>query len=145
MIPDLRGDELRNTLANYTAEGGTGEAAIDQEQAVAIVQEKYEICLGLFHGFDWSKWITGTPAEKLGLLHLAQERIFAQEDGKNRLLKAVTELSQAFTLAVPHPKTIAIRDDVGFFQAVRSAVAKTTSICFGDVGTQHSRLSKPGY
>jgi type I restriction enzyme R subunit len=129
LIVDYLGlaDQLRQALANYTAEGGTGEAAIDQEQAVAIMQEKYEICLGLFHGFNWSKWTTGTPAEKLGLLPMAQEHIFAQEDGKNRLLKAVTELSQAFALAVPHPKTIAIRDDVGFFQAVRSAVAKTTS------------------
>jgi type I restriction enzyme R subunit len=128
LIVDYLGlaDQLRQALANYTAEGGTGEAAIDQEQAVAIMQEKYEICLGLFHGFNWSKWTTGTPAEKLGLLPMAQEHIFAQEDGKNRLLKAVTELSQAFALAVPHPRTIAIRDDVGFFQAVRSAVAKTT-------------------
>ena len=129
LIVDYLGlaDQLRQALANYTAEGGTGEAAIDQDQAVAIMLEKYEICLGLFHGFNWSKWITGTPAEKLGLLPMAQEHIFAQDDGKNRLLKAVTELSQAFALAVPHPKTIAIRDDVGFFQAVRSAVAKTTS------------------
>lgn len=129
LIVDYLGlaDQLRQALANYTAEGGTGDAAIEQEQAVAIMQEKCEICLGLFHGFDWSKWITGTPAEKLGLLPMAQEHIFAQEDGKNRLLKAVTELSQAFALAVPHPKTLAIRDDVGFFQAVRSAVAKTTT------------------
>jgi type I restriction enzyme R subunit len=129
LIVDYLGlaDQLRQALANYTAEGGTGEAAIEQEQAVAIMQEKYEICLGLFHGFNWSKWTIGTTAEKLGLLPMAQEHIFAQDDGKNRLLKAVTELSQAFALAVPHPKTIAIRDDVGFFQAVRSAVAKTTS------------------
>lgn len=132
LIVDYLGlaDQLRQALANYTAEGGSGEAAIDQEQAVTILQEKYEICSGLFHGFDWAKWITGAPAEKLGLLPLAQEHIFAQEDGKNRFLKAVTELSQAFALSVPHPQTIALRDDVGFFQAVRSAVAKTT----GDSG-----------
>ena len=30
--------------------------------------EKYEVCCGLFHGFDWSKWTTGTPQERLGLL-----------------------------------------------------------------------------
>jgi len=65
--------------------------------------------------------------QRLGLLPAAQEHILKQEDGKTRLLQAVTELSHAFALAVPHPKAIAIRDDVGFFQAVRAAIAKTTS------------------
>jgi type I restriction enzyme, R subunit len=46
--------------------------------------EKYEVCCGLFHGFDWSKWTTGTPQERLGLLPAAQEHILAQENGKER-------------------------------------------------------------
>src|SRR5690606_35573141 len=50
----------------------------------------------------------------------------AQEDGKARLLRAVTELSQAFALAVPHEEALRIRDDVGFFQAVRAVLAKNT-------------------
>ena len=37
----------------------------------------------------------------------------------------MTELSPAFALSVPHPKAIEIRDDAGFFQAVRAAIAKT--------------------
>lgn len=48
-------------------------------------------------------------------------------DGKARLLCAVTELSQAFALAVPHAEALRIRDDVGFFQAVRGVLAKSTS------------------
>jgi len=52
----------------------------------------------------------------------------SQEDGKTRLLQAVTELSQAFALSVPHPEALRIRDDVGFFQAVRSAIAKSTRV-----------------
>ena len=86
--------------------------------------EKHEICMGLFHGFDWSKWVAGTPAEKLGLLPSAQEHILAQEDGKDRCLVAVRQLSQAFALAVPHEETKRIRDDVSFFQAVRAVLAK---------------------
>jgi hypothetical protein len=89
--------------------------------------EKYEICRGLFHRLDWSLWITGTPAQKLGLLPNAQEHILKQEDGKNRLLKAVSDLSKAFALAVPHDEAMRIRDDVGFFQAVRSVLAKSAS------------------
>ncbi len=47
-------DELKQALANYTESGGTGKTAIDQEEAVAVMLEKYEICCGLFHGFDRS-------------------------------------------------------------------------------------------
>ena len=37
------------------------------------------------------------------------------------------ELTQAFALAVPHDEAIRIRDDVEFFQAVRSVLAKRTA------------------
>ena len=86
--------------------------------------EKYEVCCAIFYGFNWSAWTTGTPQERLGLLPAAQEHILAQKDGKNRLLQAVTELSQAFALSVPHSEALRIRDDVAFFQAVRSVLAK---------------------
>ena len=120
------GDELRQAMATYTASGGKGKTAIDQEEAVALMLEKHEVCTTFFHGFDWSPWLTGTPQARLGLLPSAQEHILAQENGKVRLLSAVTELSQAFALAVPHPEALRIRDDVGFFQAVRAVLAKAT-------------------
>ena len=89
--------------------------------------EKYEICCGLFHGFDWSKWISGTPEERLGLLPSVQEHILSQEEGRDRLLRAVKVLSQAFALSVPHEDALRIRDDVSFFQAVRASLAKRVS------------------
>ena len=49
----------------------------------------------------------------------------AQEDGKDRCVQAVRELSQAFALAVPHEDALRIRDDVGFFQAVQAVLAKS--------------------
>ena len=123
--------ELKQALATYTESGGHGQTAIDQEEAVAVMLEKYEICCDHFHGFDRSKWTTGKPAEKLGLLPVAQEFIYAQaaqaqkpDEHKQKFLRAVTELSQSFALSVPHVKAIEIRDDVGFFQAVRAAIAK---------------------
>ena len=116
--------DLKQALATYTESGGTGKTALDQEEAVAVMQEKYEVCCSLFHGFDWTKWTTGTPQERLGLLPPAQEHILAQENGKDRCLRAVRELSQAFALAVPHEETLRIRDDVGFFQAVRAQLIK---------------------
>ena len=116
--------ELKRALATYTESGGTGQTALDQEEAVAVMLEKYDICCGLFHGFDRAQWISGTPAERLGLLPAAQEHILAQENGKERCLRAVRELSQAFALAVPHEDALRIRDDVAFFQTVQSGLAK---------------------
>ena len=100
--------DLKRALATYSESGGTGQTAVDKEEAVAVMLEKHEVCCALFHGFDWSKWTEAA----------------AQEDGKERCLNAVQELSQAFALAVPHEETHRIRDDVGFFQAVRAALSK---------------------
>jgi type I restriction enzyme R subunit len=116
--------ELKAALATYTESGGTGRTAFDQDEAVAVMLEKHEVCCGLFHGFDWSQWTRGTPQERLGLLPAAQEHILQQENGKDRCLHAVRELSQAFALAVPHAEALRIRDDVAFFQAVQAVLAK---------------------
>jgi type I restriction enzyme, R subunit len=118
-------DELKKALVTYTESGGTGKTALDQTEAVAALLKHYEICRGLFHGFDWSAWTSGTPQARLSVLPAAQEHILAQEDGKGRLLQAVSGLSKAFALAVPHEEALRLRDDVGFFQAVRAVLTKT--------------------
>ena len=116
--------ELKRALAVYTESGGRGETALNQDEAVAVMLEKYDVCRGLFHGFDRSQWATGTPQQRLTLLPAAQEHALAQEDGKDRCLRAVSDLSKAFALSVPHEEALRIRDDVAFFQAVRAALVK---------------------
>lgn len=125
--------ELKEALSTYTGSGGTGTTAIDIEEAVAAMRMHYERCSDFFHGFDRSKWKSGMPAERLGVLPRAQEHILAgaarqpkPEEYKQLFMQAVTDLSRAFALAVPHPEALAIRDDVGFFQAVRAALAKSS-------------------
>ncbi|HVT14969.1 MAG TPA: type I restriction endonuclease subunit R [Thermoanaerobaculia bacterium] len=117
-------DELRQALQTYTESQGKGAITIAQEDAVAALLKHYEICCGILHGFDWSRWRSGTPQERLSLIPAAQERVLEQHDGKPRFLQAVRDLSSAFALAVPHEKALELRDDVGFFQAVRAALLK---------------------
>ena len=77
-------NELKEAVDNYTENRGKGRPTLNQDEAVAVMREKYEVCCGLFHGFDWSDWLVGTQ-ERLHLLPVAQEHILAQENGKDRL------------------------------------------------------------
>ena len=117
-------NELKQALATYTESGGTGETAVDKGEAIAVMIEKYEVCLALLYGFDFANWTTGTPKERLALLPTAQEHILAQKNGKDRFIGAVRDLSRAFALAVPSDETMRIRDDLGFFQNIQSVLAK---------------------
>jgi len=116
-------DQLKQALATYTENGGTGRATLDQDEAVALMVQYYEVCCDLFHGFDWSKWM-GNPTERLSVLPGAQEHILSLEDGKKRFTEAVGNLSKAFALATPHEETVRVRNDVGFFQAVKAVLTK---------------------
>lgn len=119
-------EALRDALATYTKSGGKGEAAVNQTEAVAVMLEKYEIVSTLFNGFKWDGYYGGSPAERMRTLTEGMEHVLQQEEGKARLIQHVTELTKAFALAVPQPESFEIRDDVGFFQAVKSGLVKTT-------------------
>jgi len=119
--------ELKRALATYTESGGTGQTALNQSEAVAVMLEKHEVCRDMFHGFDNSTWIDRSPKEWLTVLPAAQEHVLSLEDGKDRFVRVVRELSKAFALAVPHDEAIRIRDAVAFFQTVQSALVKRAS------------------
>jgi type I restriction enzyme, R subunit len=129
LIVDYLGvaEELKNALGNYTQSGGKGKPAFDQEDAALVMKEKYEIVANLFSGFDYKKFLKGKGRDRLSVILPASEHVLRQKDGKERCLKYVTELSRAFALSVPHEETLKIRDEVGFFQAVRANIAKVSS------------------
>ena len=118
-------DELRRALADYSAEDSK-RAGVPVEEAVRLMRKHYEIVRDMFHGFDSKPYFSGTPDERLKVIPRAMQHILALEDGEKRYLKAVTDLSKAFALSVPDERALAIRDEVGFFQAVRAVFAKAT-------------------
>ena len=78
-------------------------------------------------GFDYHSLLKESSQNRLSGIAAAMEHILQLEEGKKRYLKEVTALSKAFALAVPHDEALKIRDEVGFFQEVRSGLAKSTS------------------
>jgi len=119
--------ELKKALDTYTESGGQGQPTLMQEEAVAVMLEKYEIVADMFHGFDYTRFFDMDPRERMALIPQAIEHILQQEDGKERYLNNVTALLKAFSLSVPHEKALEIKDEVGFFQAIKSAIVKNTS------------------
>jgi type I restriction enzyme, R subunit len=118
-------EELKLALADYTNSKGKGEIKLDQEEAVAVMLEKYEQVCAILHGFDYQSAAEMPPAKRLPQIGLAANHVLEQKDGNPRYLLAVTELSKAFALSVPHEKALEIRDEVGFFQEVRAVLAKS--------------------
>jgi type I restriction enzyme R subunit len=119
-------EQLHYALAQYTQAGGLGKATVDIEEAVLVLQEKYDILVDMLHGFDYKKYVYAGPGRRLQGIAAAIDHIVALEDGKKQFLTAVTNLSKAFALSVPHENALKIRDEIRLFQEIRSGILKTT-------------------
>ncbi|HOA14633.1 MAG TPA: type I restriction endonuclease subunit R [Myxococcota bacterium] len=130
--------ELKSALATYTESGGQGRAALDVDDAVAAMLEKYEVCQGLFGsyvdhgkfvpGFDWSEYKWTDRKRFMKLLLAAKDHVLGQERGSERLKKAVAELNKAHSLIPTHPQAMRIADHLAFFQDVRSVLDKLKNL-----------------
>ena len=119
--------DLQKAVEVYTQEGGQGLPAENLEEAIGVMLDQYSIVQGMFHHFDYSSFFTGDPSQRLSVIRNAMEHVLDQRDGKRRFLDAVSKLSKSFALAVPADETIDIREEVAFFQAVRSAITKISA------------------
>ncbi len=119
-------EQLKQALADYTASGGKGKTTVDQNEAAAVLEEKYEVVRDLYHGFDYLAIVRGPRKDYMAGAVAASSFILGLEDGRKRYFQAVAELSKAFALTVPHATALRLRDEVGFFQVVRACLAKTT-------------------
>ena len=129
---------LKSALSQYSG-NDQKHAGINEAEAVAVLLEKYEIVSDMFHGFDYRAGLSGSPQERLAALAGAIEWVLdmqqseaareSTEEGKKRAHRrfndAVLALSKAFALAAASDKAREVRDEVGFFQTVRAALAKS--------------------
>lgn len=130
--------DLQKALAVYTQSGGKGDPATTIEKAIEVMMEKYEVVKQMFYGFEYQQYFAADTHQKLNIILEAQEHILAldkDEEGasgkerkttsaKERFIREVMALSQAFALAVPSEASMEIRDEVGFFQAIKARLVK---------------------
>jgi type I restriction enzyme, R subunit len=126
--------DLKKALSVYTESGGKGKPAFDQEEAAALMMEKYEIIVQMFteqpvdksvpRGFDYMSFFSLSSKDKLSFPIHASNYILGLENGKERFINGVMALSKAFAISVPHPYTSEIRDEVALFQAIKARIVK---------------------
>ena len=133
--------ELKKALSEYT-EGDRRETGIPLDQAIAIMEEKYDIVSAMFNGFSYRSFFTDDTNRRLLIIEKAMDHILSQDDGKERYIRNVTELTKAFALVIPDAAAMRIRDDVGFFQAVRSALIKNTESRRVDSGESETAIKQ---
>jgi len=136
---------LKSALGQYAGHGGE-QVGIDEAEAVRVLLEKYEIVRAMFRpdtkgGFDYRSVLSvATPPQvRLAImargidwvltLQQADAAKETSEEGKKRAHRryadAVVALSKAFALAAASDAARAIREEVGFFQAIRAALIKS--------------------
>jgi type I restriction enzyme R subunit len=138
---------LKSALGQYSG-GDRDQTGIDEAQAVRVLREKYEVVRAMFRpdqpgGFDYRPVLIpeATSGKRLGIMARAMNWILelqqadaakakTEKDKKaahRRYADAVLALGKAFALASASEEARAIRDEVGFFQAIRAALAKSTA------------------
>ena len=120
------GQDLRSAMKEYTESGGEGKVAPDIEEKKIEMNAEFEKVHQMFHGFDYQQYFDAPTGEKLKVLLASQNFILENEAIKDRFLTRVTELSKLYVVTVPSEESEAIKDQVAFFQAIKSRINKFT-------------------
>jgi type I restriction enzyme R subunit len=136
---------LKSALGQYAGHGDE-QVGIDEAEAVRVLLEKYEIVRAMFRpdtkgGFDYRPVLNAATPPQMRLAIMAgaidwvltfQQADAAKENSEEskkrahrRYADAVVALSRAFALAAASDAARGIREEVGFFQAIRAALIKT--------------------
>ncbi len=131
---------LKSALQQYS-KNDQQNTGVDTSQAIAVMMEKYEIVRDIYSGFDYASAMNGTPQARLAMMAGAIEWVLdlqqklsegettpeGKKNAHRRYQDAVLALSKAFALASGSKEARQIREEVGFFQAIRAALVKSAT------------------
>ena len=135
---------LKSALGQYSG-SDRDQTGIDEAQAVRVLMEKYEVVRAMFRpdtkgGFDYRPALDSAakPQARLAIMAGAMDWVLtlqqmdaaretseeAKKRAHRRYADGVLALSKAYALAGASDEARSIRDEVGFFQAIRAALVK---------------------
>ncbi|MXP29739.1 HsdR family type I site-specific deoxyribonuclease [Porphyrobacter algicida] len=131
---------LRSALADYS-DGDREKTGVSEEEAVAALREWFERVSEIFHGFDYQSNLHGSPNEKLSALASGLDWVLKWQEEQSKKAtdpdkqrqahrafeQSVNALAKAYALAASSDYAETVRDDVGYFQAIKAALAKSPS------------------
>ena len=115
---------LKEAMLNYTVSGGQGSPTLDDEIAVAKCLEFYEGILYQLRFFDWQKFFTLKPEEKLRYINIIQDYILSQAKGLDNFIEVSGKILKTYALVSTHERVEKIKDHIALFQAIRARLLK---------------------
>ena len=124
-------NELKQALKTYTNSNGRGKPTIDSREAFALLLENMDKLQAMMHGCDYSNY----EARALHLLPAVMNHILSLQhpgsgelDGKQRFLDIMAKVRSSFTLCGTLDEAKAYAKEIAFFDAVKNALKKFTTI-----------------
>lgn len=114
--------ELRRALKTYTESRGKGQPTLDAAEALAKLKELMDVARGMLHGFDYS----GFRTQATLLLLPTANFVLGLEEGKKRWFDVVLAITKVFSLCGTLDEAMELREEIAFFQAIKSVIAKAT-------------------
>jgi len=116
--------DLKAALKTYTESKGRGRPTRNAEEALGILVERLDVCRGMFHGFDYSRFET----DATNLLVPAANHVLGLQDGKKRFIDVVAEMTKVFSVCGTLDDVVSLRTEIAFFSAVKAAIVKYTTV-----------------
>jgi type I restriction enzyme R subunit len=98
--------ELKQALLEYTNSNGKGRPTIKAEEALEVLIEKFGTLRAMLHGYEYTNHVLGN------------------KDGKKRFADHTLAATKAFALCATLDDAMEYRDELAFFQAIKSALTK---------------------
>jgi len=138
-------EDLKSALADYTARDQENQELGQDLRAKSIpaMIAQHDVVCTILHGTKWRAGLaSGSPKAFLDTLTATVEYLLAQHKEppatgactkdspclKHRFMSQTRHLIALYVMCVPSEQALAIRDDVAFFEAVRSQISKIEGV-----------------
>lgn len=138
-------EDLKSALADYTARDQENQE-LGQDirvKAIPAMIAKHDVVCTILHGTKWREGLaSGGPKAFIDTLTATVEYLLAQHKDapakdactkdtpclKHRFMSQTRDLIALYVMCVPSEQALKIRDDVAFFEAVRSQISKIEGV-----------------